>query len=150
VTRAALIHRVRAALLFVALVGACANGPSIRIGEVPVGLGRAGLTGEPIEPSGLISGERALAVAQAQAPVREGPNVRVDAYLLRLSHANAAETGVGLVDRAAWLVWYSGLEIRFGGPSPAGAEQLGPHVAHFAYVIVDAHSGAPIESGFVQ
>lgn len=142
---------VAAIMLAAALAIACSGLTRVHVGTVPEAeLTKAGLIAEAAEPAGYISADAATRRALEGFPNLDRTSVDRDVYLLRVTHEHSAATGTGLVDRPVWLIWFSGLSIQFGGPSAAPGETSYGHVAHFAYVLVDASSGELLESGFLQ
>ena len=144
--------RIALGLAFAALsaLGCAATDVAMHLGEVPAELGRAGYRGVAVPAGpGLVDVGRAAAVAREAVPI-EGDGIRRDAWLLRITDTQSGEGG-GPVGRTVWLVVASGLEMRFGGPStPPGVPPGRGHVAHQAYVLVDAETGRALETGFIE
>lgn len=88
---------------------------------------RLGVEVKPVDATGLISRDEALAAAAKQFdPSAAAP----EAYLQLMTDPTTAR-GDAIVDRPMWVVRYSGLTVM----SPGDVE------LHYAYVLIDARTG---------
>lgn len=78
-----------------------------------------------------------------------GDGSSVDAYLVAATDPRSLTLGPRAIsDGAIWIVRLSGLDLYFPGPPAEDGSVSVGHTAHFAYVLVDAVSGEPLDMQF--
>lgn len=129
------IVAILAALLAIrGLSGSGAAGVLILPSEDAV---RIGVEVKPVAEAGLITRDQALASASARW---EEEPARGEAFLQLMTDPETVRAEEPVVDRAVWVVRYSGLTVT----SPGDRE------LHYAYVVIDARTGIEIHTKWAQ
>lgn len=140
---------VALALIVAVLIVIVRFTPAVRAGAadgLPEDTARLGLVFAKSTDAPATSPGYALARAAEVIGRSDAESTAVEAYYVIAT--DPASTGLGgnaIIDRPMWLVRYSSLEIHFPGPVNEDGTVHPGHIARFAYVLIDAKTGDPLD-----